>query len=423
MKIDMSHARAKTLAKTLRSDLGPAAPSYQRTLDLLARGFGYATYEAMKTAMDAADSAPEAAASHTPAQHAAQTQSAQDAAYKPDPIPEVAVLYIAPADRPDGLESDQPVLHVGQDKPAAEAALNTWLDAVGADRRAGDPPYRVFQLPLHDRTSALSVGRHGEALPATPTGQPENLFYKNMDPVMDGTTLYDRPTYYACGICEAYHPADWNGDCRDDNNRFWPDQLDARHGEHGWEEIDMPGTEDAAQQVDLTHPRRGTEIRMGVCRFPEEGLTRAAARRLDADGEALAFQYTYVPIPADPEEEPRWLLNRLDERGLELLEDESADGVHATEAALGPDERNSLVWLHEALTEVLDLGPDTAISVHIDRHRVFAFPTAGGIDHYVENADPVLAAALYQERDDQQRTLEETPRDLIDLIQDLAEIP
>lgn len=25
---------------------------------------------------------------------------------------------------------------------------------------------------------------------------------------------------YECGICDCYHPWDWNGDCRDDENRF-----------------------------------------------------------------------------------------------------------------------------------------------------------------------------------------------------------
>lgn len=52
------------------------------------------------------------------------------------------------------------------------------------------------------------------------------------------TTMARR--YYRCGICECYHPAEWNGDCRDDANRFASVQLDARYGEYGWEEVDMP---------------------------------------------------------------------------------------------------------------------------------------------------------------------------------------
>lgn len=27
-------------------------------------------------------------------------------------------------------------------------------------------------------------------------------------------------TGYECGICSCYHPADWDGDCRDDANRY-----------------------------------------------------------------------------------------------------------------------------------------------------------------------------------------------------------
>ena len=56
----------------------------------------------------------------------------------------------------------------------------------------------------------------------------------------------DRPRYYECGICNCYHPADWDGDCRDDSNRFTDDQLEAKHGPLGigWDLVDMPGVED-----------------------------------------------------------------------------------------------------------------------------------------------------------------------------------
>ncbi|KKN06546.1 hypothetical protein LCGC14_1076300 [marine sediment metagenome] len=35
---------------------------------------------------------------------------------------------------------------------------------------------------------------------------------------------------YECSICEAYHPWDWNGDCRDDANRLYdiPDDAEVR---------------------------------------------------------------------------------------------------------------------------------------------------------------------------------------------------
>lgn len=35
------------------------------------------------------------------------------------------------------------------------------------------------------------------------------------------------PTHilYECGICDSLHPWDWDGDCRDDENRF-PDAQD-----------------------------------------------------------------------------------------------------------------------------------------------------------------------------------------------------
>ena len=40
------------------------------------------------------------------------------------------------------------------------------------------------------------------------------------------------PSYiiYDCDICGACHPWDWNGDCREDENRFSPDEYAERMG-------------------------------------------------------------------------------------------------------------------------------------------------------------------------------------------------
>ena len=46
-----------------------------------------------------------------------------------------------------------------------------------------------------------------------------------------------RPSFYWCGICGYFHPADWNGDCRDDAHRFTSEQLDILFpdkNEDGW---------------------------------------------------------------------------------------------------------------------------------------------------------------------------------------------
>jgi len=51
-----------------------------------------------------------------------------------------------------------------------------------------------------------------------------------------------KPQFYECGICGALHPANWNGDCRDDANRFHTEQLDAKYGESNWEEVETPET-------------------------------------------------------------------------------------------------------------------------------------------------------------------------------------
>lgn len=54
-----------------------------------------------------------------------------------------------------------------------------------------------------------------------------------------------KPRFYLCGICEHLHPASWDGDCRDDNNRFTYDELDKQYGEQdeGWECVPTPGTD------------------------------------------------------------------------------------------------------------------------------------------------------------------------------------
>ena len=54
------------------------------------------------------------------------------------------------------------------------------------------------------------------------------------------------PTFYECGICGSYHSILWDGDCRQDNARFDPYDLDAKYGSNGWTEVPMPGTEEIA---------------------------------------------------------------------------------------------------------------------------------------------------------------------------------
>ena len=65
-----------------------------------------------------------------------------------------------------------------------------------------------------------------------------------------------RPSFYECGICGHMHPASWDGDCRDDNNRFTIMELEETFGDiieewdankplkTGWNEVPMPGSEE-----------------------------------------------------------------------------------------------------------------------------------------------------------------------------------
>lgn len=44
-----------------------------------------------------------------------------------------------------------------------------------------------------------------------------------------------KPKFYACEICGHAHPWDWNGDCRDNANRFSDDDLDQKYGPDGYD--------------------------------------------------------------------------------------------------------------------------------------------------------------------------------------------
>lgn len=44
-----------------------------------------------------------------------------------------------------------------------------------------------------------------------------------------------KPKFYACEICGYAHPWNWNGDCRDNANRWSDDELDAKFGCDGYE--------------------------------------------------------------------------------------------------------------------------------------------------------------------------------------------
>lgn len=59
-----------------------------------------------------------------------------------------------------------------------------------------------------------------------------------------------KPVYYECEICGHIHPWDWDGDCRDNENRFTDDQLVQRHG-HDWELRSMSDWVAADEVTDL----------------------------------------------------------------------------------------------------------------------------------------------------------------------------
>lgn len=41
-------------------------------------------------------------------------------------------------------------------------------------------------------------------------------------------------TLYECGICSSLHPWDWDGDCREDANRYFDEQDYAERNNLDW---------------------------------------------------------------------------------------------------------------------------------------------------------------------------------------------
>lgn len=58
--------------------------------------------------------------------------------------------------------------------------------------------------------------------------------------IIDSCELRAKPRFYDCGICGCWHSLAWNGDCRDDANRFACDEIDDALGSFNWEAVEMP---------------------------------------------------------------------------------------------------------------------------------------------------------------------------------------
>ena len=52
-------------------------------------------------------------------------------------------------------------------------------------------------------------------------------------------TWPEAAVFVECGSCGCWHPRDGAMDCRDDAQRFTPDELDEHYGAGRWEEITL----------------------------------------------------------------------------------------------------------------------------------------------------------------------------------------
>jgi hypothetical protein len=86
----------------------------------------------------------------------------------------------------------------------------------------------------------------------------DNVIYRRFGP--QAFTAPEPPVFYNCGCCGQYHPINWDGDCRDDDNRFFADELDEKYGSNGeWSEVLNPavGFDD---YIDMIESEQGIKI-------------------------------------------------------------------------------------------------------------------------------------------------------------------
>lgn len=82
-------------------------------------------------------------------------------------------------------------------------------------------------------------------------------------PYRDGQPIPFQPTFEECGCCGHYHRPNYFGDCRNDAERFNPNDLDDRYGENGWIQVDLPEQSEASGETDAPESARRVEQRRG----------------------------------------------------------------------------------------------------------------------------------------------------------------
>lgn len=105
-------------------------------------------------------------------------------------------------------------------------AMSTIGHGYGKDEEGKDIRFVGDHRPMRDIGEAIAAAKSEDDLPQV---EPEG--YQVIEVKL--------PRYYECGICGHNHPWDWDGDCRDDVNRFTDQDLDDKHGPEGYELLGM----------------------------------------------------------------------------------------------------------------------------------------------------------------------------------------
>ncbi|MBK1666541.1 hypothetical protein CKO28_00605 [Rhodovibrio sodomensis] len=229
MQVTLTHARLKEMAKAARKKLGPAAPSYQKTLDTPAAALGFSSYEALKPKLADTD----APTNTTP------------------PTPEVAVVVVPTETRLDIDPSEEPKVFVGADVHAAVDAFSAWLGEHGANTDGREPEHYLYKLPVSAGQPAGQVKDPETPVTIAPAADDPNRIRRDafdLTHPLNGvklacsvTTIGATPFFLSSleivqNHCEDIDLVVFAYDPSDEEDPFWVDH----HDERGFEDERLP---------------------------------------------------------------------------------------------------------------------------------------------------------------------------------------
>jgi hypothetical protein len=97
--------------------------------------------------------------------------------------------------------------------------------------------------------------------------------------------------FYECGICRCYHPVEFDGDCREDSQRFTAGELDELYGGTGWNEVEQPeqGFQKRREKGQPSRPITREDVKIGQTWYVQQ---------TDTDAGIIHFHGPFVALDA-----------------------------------------------------------------------------------------------------------------------------